>query len=123
AFAFRKPGMSMWLALVLAGWQAVGVVVAEDQLQVRVAQASHELGLGLDLHALGGALRAADGRVLLAFDLHDAHPAGAESRQLGFVAQRRDLDAVVAADLEDGLAGSTFDEAPVDLEADGRGRG
>ena len=37
-------------ALVLAGRQAVGVVVREDQLQVRTAQTADLLGLGLDLH-------------------------------------------------------------------------
>ena len=38
-------------ALVLAGRQAVRVVVAEDQLEVRPAQPADLLGLGLDLHA------------------------------------------------------------------------
>ena len=37
-------------ALVLAGRQAVGVVVAEDQLEVGPAQPADLLGLGLDLH-------------------------------------------------------------------------
>ena len=56
--------------------------------------------------------------MLLAFDLDDAHPAGAEAGQLGLVAEGRDLDAVVAADLEDGLALEALDDAPVDLDAD-----
>ncbi len=38
-------------ALVLAGRQAVGVVVAEDQLQVRPPQAPDLLGLGADDHS------------------------------------------------------------------------
>ena len=59
-----------------------------------------------------------DRRMLLALDLDDAHPAGAEARQLGLVAQGRDLDAVVAADLEDGLALEALDDAAVDLDAD-----
>jgi hypothetical protein len=37
-------------ALVLAGRQAVGVVVAEDELQVGPAQAAQLVRLGLDLH-------------------------------------------------------------------------
>ena len=44
-----------------------------------------------------------DRRVLLALDLDHAHPARAEAGQLWLVAQRRDLDPVVAADLEDRL--------------------
>ena len=50
-------------ALVLAGRQAVGVVVGEDQLEVRPAQAAQLLGLGLDLHlrlALRASTRSAD---------------------------------------------------------------
>ena len=50
-------------ALVLARRQAVGVVVAEDQLEVRPAQAADLLGLGLDLHlrlARARAARSAD---------------------------------------------------------------
>ena len=58
--------------------------------------------------------------MLLALDLDDAHPAGAEARQLGLVAEGRDLDAVVAADLEDGLALEALDGAAVDLDADAR---
>jgi len=69
--------------------------------------------------------------VLLARHLDDAHAARAEARQLGLVAQGRDLDSVVAADLEDRLTLETLDHAAVDLDADprcveralGRGRG
>src|SRR4029079_10669720 len=66
ALALRKPGMSMWLphlfceggrprgvvarALVLAGRQAVGVVVREDQFEVRPPQPADLFGLRLDLH-------------------------------------------------------------------------
>ena len=109
-------------ALVLAGRQAVGVVVAEDQLEVRPAQAADLLGLGLDLHLRLAHARARDRRVLLALDLDDAHPAGAEARQLGLVAEGRDLDAVVAADLEDRLALEALDDAAVDLDPDARRR-
>ena len=63
-----------------------------------------------------------DRRVLLALDLDDAHPAGPEAGQLGLVAQRRDLDAVVAADLEDRLALEALDDAAVDLDPDARRR-
>ena len=58
--------------------------------------------------------------MVLALDLDDAHPAGAEARQLGLVAQGRDLDPVVAADLEDRLALEALDDAPVDLDPDPR---
>ena len=60
--------------------------------------------------------------MLLALDLDDAHAAGAEAGQLGLVAQRRDLDAVVAADLEDRLALEALDDAAVDLDPDPRRR-
>ena len=107
-------------ALVLAGRQAVGVVVAEDQLEVGPADPAQLVGLGADHHVRLGRARAADRRLVLALDLDHAHPAGAEARQLGLVAQRGDLDAVVAADLEDRLALEALDDPPVDLDADPR---
>src|SRR6185369_2145934 len=105
-------------ALVLARRQAVRVVVAEDQLEVRPAEAPDLLGLGLDLHAVLARPRARDRRMLLALDLDDAHAAGTEARQLGLVAQGRDLDAVVAADLEDRLAVRALHDAAVHLDPD-----
>ena len=60
--------------------------------------------------------------MLLALDLDDAHPAGAEAGQLGLVAEGRDLDPVVAADLEDRLALEALDDAAVDLDPDPRRR-
>ena len=114
--------VDMARALVLAGRQAVGVVVAEDQLEVGGPQAAELLGLGLDLHPGSQRARAADRRVLLALDLDDAHPAGAEAGQLRLVAQGRDLDPVVAADLEDRLALAALDDASVDLDPDDRRR-
>ena len=61
-----------------------------------------------------------DRRMLLALDLDHAHPARAEAGQLGLVAQGRDLDPVVAADLEDRLALEALDDAAVDLDPDAR---
>ncbi len=107
-------------ALVLAGRQAVGVVVAEDQLQVGLADLAQPRRLGLDDHPRLGIPGAADGRRVLALDLDDAHAAGPEARQLGLVAQGRHLDAVVAADLEDGLADATGQGSAIDLEVEGR---
>ena len=49
-------------ALVLARRQAVGVVVAEDELQVGPAEAADLLGLGLDLHLRLARPRARDRR-------------------------------------------------------------
>ena len=60
--------------------------------------------------------------MLLALHLDDAHPAGAEAGQLGLVAEGRDLDAVVAADLEDRLALEALDDAAVNLDPDARRR-
>ena len=103
-------------ALVLAGRQAVGVVVAEDQLEVGPPQPPDLLGLSPNDHARLGGARARDGRMFLALDLDDAHPAGAEAGQLGLVAERRNLDAVVPADVEDRLAFATLDDAAVHLK-------
>ena len=58
--------------------------------------------------------------MLLALDLDDAHPARPETGQLRLVAEGRDLDAVVAADLEDRLALEALDDPPVDLDPDAR---
>ena len=60
------------------------------------------------------------GGVVLALDLDDAHAAGAEAGQLGLVAEGGHLDAVVAADLQDGLARAAGEGAAVDLEAERR---
>jgi hypothetical protein len=109
-------------ALVLARRQAVRVVVAEDQLEVRPAEAADVVGLGLHDHVRLGGPGAADRRVLLALDVDDAHPAGPEAGQLGLVAERRDLDPVVAADLEDRLALEALDDPAVDLDPDARRR-
>ena len=109
-------------AFVLAGRQAVGVVVAEDQLEVRAPQPAHLFGLGLDDHARGGGAGTGDGRTVLTRDLDDAHPARPEAGQLGLIAERRDVDAVVAADLQDRLALNADDLAAIDLELDGRRR-
>ncbi len=109
-------------ALVLAGRQAVGVVVREDQLEVRPAETADLLGLGLDHHLRLARPRARDRRVLLALDLDDAHPARPEAGQLRLVAEGRDLDPVVAADLEDRLALEALDDPAVDLDPDPRRR-
>ena len=56
--------------------------------------------------------------MLLALDVDDAHATGTEAGELRLVAQRRDLDAVVAADLEDRLALEALDGPAVDLDPD-----
>ena len=108
-------------ALVLARRQAVRVVVARRSARgwSGAAGASPRSGSGRPCpasasreHEIGG--------VLLALDLDHAHPAGAEARQLGLVAQGRDLDPVVAADLEDRLALEALDDPAVDLDPDPR---
>ena len=91
-------------ALVLAGRQAVRVVVAEDELEVGLADLAQPGRLGRTTISGSAFAGAADGRGVLTLDLDHAHPARPEPGQLGLVAQRGHLDAVVAADLEDGLA-------------------
>ena len=113
--------MSMWLGhLFWHGGRQYALWSREDQLEVGPADPAQLVGLGVDDHARLGGARAGDRRLVLALDLAHAHPAGAEARQLGLVAQRRDLDAVVAADLEDRLALEPLDDAPVDLDPDPR---
>src|SRR6266550_1177942 len=109
-------------ALVLAWRQAVRVVVAEDQLEVGPPEPADLLGLGLDDHPVLACTRARDRRVFLALDVDDAHAACPEAGQLRLVAEGRDLDPVVAADLEDRLALEALDRAPVDLDANAWGR-
>ena len=69
-----------------------------------------------------GLARAADGRLILALHVDHAHPARSEAGQLGLVAESGHLDAVVAADLEDGLAIAARELPAVDLDCEG-GRG
>ena len=98
-------------------------MVAEDQLEVRPAQAAKLLGLGAYDHARLGGPRARDRRVLLALDFDDAHPARPEAGQFGLVAESRHLNAVCSADLEDRLPLGTLDGLAVDLHLeDGRGK-
>src|SRR5450759_3506002 len=103
-------------ALVLAGRQAVGVVVAEDKLEVGSPQPPDLLGLSADHHFRLGRARARDRRMLFALNFHDAHPAGAEARQLWLIAESRNLDAVGPADFEDRLAFVTLNDAAVHLK-------
>ena len=62
------------------------------------------------------------GGVRLAFDVDHAHAARAEAGQLGLVAKSRNVDAVVAADLEDRLALAAGELLAVNLDRE-RGRG
>ncbi len=110
-------------ALVLAGRQAVGVVVAEDQLEVRAAEAADLLGLGLDHHARPRRAREHEMGGCSSPSTSTTHIRQApKPGQLGLVAERRDLDAVVAADFEDRLADLALDHTPVDFEPDRRRR-
>jgi len=54
--------------------------------------------------------------MLLALNFDHAHPASAEAGQLGLIAERRDLYAVGAADLEDRLTLGPFHDAAVNLD-------
>ncbi len=67
-------------ALVLARRQAVRVVVAEDELQVGLADLAQSGRLRPDDHPGLRVAGAADGRRVLALDLDHAHPAGTEAR-------------------------------------------
>ena len=109
-------------ALVLARRQAVGVVVAEDQLEVGPARSWRTISVWVWTIIPAAAREQRDRRVLLALDLDHAHPARPEAGQLRLVAERRDLDPVVAADLEDRLALEALDDPAVDLDPDARRR-
>ena len=122
ALALRKPGMSMWLGHLFwhGGRQ---YALWSEKISSRLVRRSRRISSvwvwttipasASREHEIGG--------FVLALDLDHAHPAGAEARQLGLVAQGRDLDPVVAADLEDRLALEPLDDPPVDLDPD-RGR-
>ena len=119
AFALRKPGMSMWLGHLFwhGGRQ---YALWSEKISSRLVRRSRRISSvwvwttmpasASREHEIGG--------LVLALDLDHAHPAGAEARQLGLVAQGRDLDPVVAADLEDRLALEPLDDPPVDLDPD-----
>ena len=121
AFALRKPGMSMWLGHLFwhGGRQYALWSEKISSRLVRRSRRSSSVWVWTIIpssasreHEIGG--------LVLALDLDDAHPAGAEARQLGLVAQGGDLDPVVAADLEDRLALEALDDAPVHLDPDPR---
>ncbi len=95
-------------------------MVGEDQLEIRLADLAQPGGLRAHDHVRLRAARTADRRVILALHLDHAHPARAEAGQLGLVAQRGHVNAVVAADIEDGLALAAGVLAPVDLDGEGR---
>ena len=123
ALALRKPGMSMWLGHLFwhGGRQYALWSLKISSRLVRRSRRTSSVWVWTFISGSHDA-RARDRRMLLALDLDDAHPAGAEAGQLGLVAQGRDLDPVVAADLEDGLALEALDDPAVDLDADARRR-
>jgi len=107
-------------ALVLARWQAVGVVVAEDQLQVGATDLAQPIGLRGDHRRRFRLSRTADLRRVAPLHVDDTHATGAEPRQFRVVAEGRHLDAVRATDLEDRLAFERFELPSVDLHIERR---
>ena len=100
-------------ALVLAGRQAVGVVVAEDQLEVRRPQPADTPRSGSVTFMPASAAREQQIGGCSSPSTSTTHIRHApKPGQLGLVAQRRDLDPVVAADLEDRLALEPLDQRP-----------
>ena len=102
---------------VAARRRAEGVVVGQDQLEVKVAHAAHLLGIGEHDHAVeSDRLAARHGASALELDHADA--AGARRRQPWFVAERRDVDADPRGRLENGLAAVAGRLLTVDGECD-----
>ena len=73
--------------------RAVGVMLGEDQLHVRLAGFARLFAVGLDDHALGDRVVAGREQAIEALDLDNADTARADLVQLLPVAQRRDIDA------------------------------
>jgi hypothetical protein len=80
------------------------VALGEQQLEDRPAVLGEVRAVGRDLHVRGDGGRAGGPQNAVLGDLDDAQPAAAVDRQPLQVAQRRDVDALPAGDVEDRLA-------------------
>src|SRR5690606_38462608 len=98
---------------------AVGVVVREVHLEVALAPRADARRVGAHHQAVGGAGRAGRLQLVPALDLDHAEAAGAPGGRARFVAERRDLDALPACNVEDGLAAAGADLPAVDGELHG----
>ena len=123
ALALRKPGMSMWLGHLFwhGGRQYALWSLKISSRFVRRRRRTSSVwvwtfisGSHVREHEIGGCSSPSTSTT----HIRQAPKPG----QLGLVAQGRDLDPVVAADLEDGLALEALDDAAVDLDADARRR-
>ena len=108
-------GQVLQLAVVVGDADRADVVALDEQhLDDRPAVLVEPLRVGRDLHALGDRGRAGRSELVRARDLDDAQAARARVGQAVEVAQRRDVDAVLACDGEDRLALGAGDVGAVD---------
>src|SRR5208282_5715418 len=80
--------------------RAIQRMVAEQQLNHRLAGLTHFIAIGRNDHALANHRRAGGLKLGHLLDLHDAHAAGALQRKPGIVAKRRHFDARALAGLD-----------------------
>src|ERR1035437_8342952 len=94
--------------------RAIQRVVAEYQLQHRLAGLTHFIAVGGDDHALGHGRGAGGLQLRHLFDLHDAHAASALQRKSGVVTERRNFNAHALASLDQQRARGSRDLLSVD---------
>src|SRR5437867_2112538 len=104
----------------LARRHAVRVVVAEDVLEVLLAELEQRVGARHDLHAGLDRNMARGQRTVLAFDVDQTHAARGSGRQLFVVAERRDVEAGALRGAQDRLARDRGDLLTVDGDRAGR---
>ena len=105
---------------VAAGRRAERRVIAEQQLEVELADGAQFLGLRGDDEAVGDLRVAGRDRVVAALHVDDAEATGGDRVEAVVLAERRDLDARGPGGLEDGGAGFGGDLPPVDGEVHAR---
>src|ERR1035437_8322255 len=91
-------------------------MVAEQQLNDRLAGLTPFIAIVRDDHALGHARRAGSLKLGHLLDLHDTHAASALQRKSGIVAKRRHSNARALAGLDQQRASGSRDLFAVDSE-------
>ena len=97
--------------------RAIQRMVAEQQLDHRLARLAHFIAVGGDDHALGDHRRAGGLKLGHLLDLHDAHAAGALQREPGVVAKRGDFDAYALAGFDQQRPSGGRDFLSIDSES------
>ena len=94
--------------------RALGVMLRQQELHVRLARDAGLLAVGVHDHAVEHVVVASGDELVDALDLNHAHAAGADLVQVAQIAQRRNLDAHARGGIEDGRMLGYLDLAVVD---------